>query len=123
GGTEFGPGPGMGPVRGAWCMALGALALGLCALGSCDLGSHDVVDAGPGDPTASAACSSTCHGSGGIAAPPRDLGGHTDTTSLGVGAHRAHVEGSTWHKRVECANCHLVPDQIGDPGHIDTDPP
>lgn len=93
-------------------------------IAACDLGSHPVEDAGPGTSTqTSTACSSVCHGSEGVAAPPRDTKGRSDTMALGVGAHRAHLDSSKWHKRVECATCHTVPEQIGDPGHIDDDLP
>jgi predicted CxxxxCH...CXXCH cytochrome family protein len=43
------------------------------------------------------------------AAPPRDTTGATDTTSLGVGAHQAHVAGGPLHAPLACANCHVVP--------------
>ena len=69
-----------------------------------------------------AACDS-CHGSGGVAAPPKDLAGNTETTALGVGAHRKHLGASTWHAEVACAECHLVPKEVGDPGHVDTELP
>src|SRR5512143_3518187 len=39
---------------------------------------------------------------------------------IGVGAHRMHLGTSTMHKRIECAVCHKVPNEIGDPGHLDT---
>ncbi|GMV40222.1 MAG: hypothetical protein AMXMBFR64_19380 [Myxococcales bacterium] len=62
----------------------------------------------------------TCHGSGGVAAPPRDLGNNTDTTARGVGAHRAHLGASEWHAEVACAECHAVPVEVNDPGHVDS---
>ena len=34
-----------------------------------------------------------------------------------------HLDSSKWHKRIECATCHTVPQEIGDPGHIDTELP
>lgn len=66
------------------------------------------------------ACDS-CHGSGGVAAPPRDLAGNTEITSPGVGAHRAHLGTSTWHRELYCSECHTVPVNVGDPGHMDGD--
>ena len=88
-------------------------------LAACDLGHHDAGDGGPStSPQASDACSGACHGEGGEAAPPRDTAGHSDLASIGVGAHRQHLGGSDWHRHLECASCHKVPEQIGDPGHI-----
>jgi hypothetical protein len=57
---------------------------------------------------------STCHGSLKNPAPPEDLQGHTSVSFLGVGAHQLHMDAL---KR--CDDCHLVPEQVGDPGHID----
>lgn len=94
-----------------------ALAL---AVAACDLGSVDPEPIDPGATETSTACSGACHGTGGEASPPRDTAGRSDTTAIGVGAHAAHLETSGWHKRVECGSCHQVPEQIGDPGHLDT---
>jgi predicted CxxxxCH...CXXCH cytochrome family protein len=96
--------------------ALAALAL---ALAACDLGTFDGGDAGP--PAAqSSSCAASCHGSGGVAAPPKDTTGQLETTARGVGAHRNHLGSSTWHKGIECASCHTVPTEIGAAGHLDT---
>jgi predicted CxxxxCH...CXXCH cytochrome family protein len=96
----------------------------LAALAACDLGSHPVDDAGTGTTSeSSTACSSSCHGSEGVAAPPRDTSGRSDLASIGVGAHRQHLGSSTWHKRIECATCHVVPQEIGAPGHLDSELP
>jgi hypothetical protein len=54
---------------------------------------------------------SLCHGSGANPAPPRDLGGHLDTASPGVGAHQEHLATSSWHHTLECSECHAVPTQ------------
>ncbi|MBS1118275.1 MAG: cytochrome family protein, partial [Deltaproteobacteria bacterium] len=90
-------------------------------VGACDLGRYNPGDSGFTDTNErSTACSSVCHGSGGEAAPPQDTLGHMETQAIGVGAHRAHVSSSGWHKRVECGTCHKVPNEIGDPGHLDT---
>ena len=61
-----------------------------------------------------------CHGSDGVSAPPEDTLGHVDTASVGVGAHRAHVGASNWHAEVACEECHKVPTDTLDPGHIDS---
>jgi predicted CxxxxCH...CXXCH cytochrome family protein len=59
---------------------------------------------------------SSCHGSGATAAPPRDLGGGSDVSRRGVGAHQAHLTGGTSGRPVACAECHLVPSAIGPHG-------
>lgn len=61
-----------------------------------------------------------CHGDGASSAPPADLAGNTDTSFVGVGAHRAHVEGTSTSRAVPCSECHRVPDQTLDSLHIDT---
>lgn len=66
---------------------------------------------------------SSCHGSGELSAPPPDLEGNTPTTFRGVGAHTRHLEASPTHGPVACAECHTVPEDIDDPGHIDDDRP
>jgi predicted CxxxxCH...CXXCH cytochrome family protein len=67
-------------------------------------------------------CAGTCHGSETTNAPPKGITGQTDTTEVGVGAHMSHLDPSpTWHRKVECADCHVVPDSSSSPGHIDGD--
>jgi predicted CxxxxCH...CXXCH cytochrome family protein len=63
----------------------------------------------------------SCHGGGGIAAPPRDLLGNTARTARGVGAHREHLAASTWRREVFCSSCHVVPTEVSSPGHLDGD--
>ncbi len=46
------------------------------------------------------------------AAPPRDTQGNT--TSLAVGAHRAHVRGKQLSVGVACASCHPIPTSVAD---------
>ncbi len=67
------------------------------------------------------ACDS-CHGSGGIPAPPYSVNGDTDTALRGIGAHRAHIQStsSNWHRDVQCADCHVVPATMNDTGHRDS---
>jgi predicted CxxxxCH...CXXCH cytochrome family protein len=72
------------------------------------------------DVTDGQACDS-CHGSGGESAPPRDLAGNTARTAAGVGAHRDHLGTSDWHREVTCSQCHVVPVETNDPGHMDGD--
>jgi predicted CxxxxCH...CXXCH cytochrome family protein len=64
------------------------------------------------------ACTS-CHG-GANAAPPRDLAGDSGTSAAGVGAHQTHVLGTTSSRAVPCQECHVVPKEVLDPGHLDS---
>jgi predicted CxxxxCH...CXXCH cytochrome family protein len=66
---------------------------------------------------------SSCHGNDQNPAPPAGLGGVTEPSDTGVGAHQSHVLPSTWHRTVGCDECHLVPQEVGDAGHIDTSLP
>jgi predicted CxxxxCH...CXXCH cytochrome family protein len=63
-----------------------------------------------------------CHGSDNPA-PPSDLDGSTLTSSPGVGAHQTHVRGTARSRAVPCGECHLVPKQVLDPGHLDSPRP
>lgn len=63
----------------------------------------------------------SCHGSNKGAAPPFALDGAEETTARGVGAHEAHLFGSDVAGPVSCSECHLVPEDLNDPGHIDDD--
>lgn len=65
------------------------------------------------------ACDS-CHGSGDLGAPPTDLSGSSSTSQRGVGAHAAHLEASAQFGAVACDQCHVVPTDTFDAGHIDT---
>ncbi|MBK9037286.1 MAG: CxxxxCH/CxxCH domain-containing protein [Myxococcales bacterium] len=99
--------------------SLAIAAVAIASLAACDLGTFDGGDAGP--PSAQAtSCAAGCHGSGGLAAPPKDTTGQLETTARGVGAHRVHLGSSTWHKGLECSACHTVPTEIGAVGHLDT---
>jgi predicted CxxxxCH...CXXCH cytochrome family protein len=72
--------------------------------------------------TGTEACGS-CHGSGASAAPPPDLSGNTDPSVVTVGAHQAHLAGSTGFAAVACTECHVVPTSVLDPGHCDSAAP
>jgi len=63
---------------------------------------------------------SSCHGSALNPAPPRDLDGLELTSSASVGAHQTHVIGTGHSRAVPCAECHLVPKNALDPGHLDS---
>jgi predicted CxxxxCH...CXXCH cytochrome family protein len=62
---------------------------------------------------------STCHGSINSIAPPRDIGNNATTVFTGVGAHQSHLGLG----RVECSECHLVPQRYSDLRHVDTELP
>jgi predicted CxxxxCH...CXXCH cytochrome family protein len=49
-----------------------------------------------------------------------DLSGSSRTSSPGVGAHSAHVFGSGIARPVPCGECHRVPGQTLDLGHVDS---
>jgi predicted CxxxxCH...CXXCH cytochrome family protein len=59
----------------------------------------------------------TCHGDGASAAPPKALDGSSLPTTLGVGAHRAHVTASPTHRALECTECHREVRTLEDEGH------
>ncbi len=61
----------------------------------------------------------SCHGDVNPA-PPRDLAGNLATTAPGVGAHQTHVVGTPRSRAVACNECHTVPTDVFDPGHVDT---
>ncbi len=93
-------------------------------LAACDLGRLSN-DGGSDTSTLqpSTACSGACHGAGTDIAPPFDTKGRTETSFVGVGAHATHLKAGAQHRRIECATCHLVPTQVGDPGHLDSELP
>lgn len=59
-----------------------------------------------------------CHGANGNPAPPPGLDGSTDPSSPSVGAHAVHLN-LTLASPVACADCHVVPAAVDDPGHLD----
>lgn len=63
-----------------------------------------------------------CHGDDNPA-PPVDLEGNVDSTLTTVGAHQTHVLGGSQARAVPCKECHLVPDEVLAPGHLDSDRP
>lgn len=64
-----------------------------------------------------------CHGDDSSAAPPVALSGETSTSAPGVGAHRAHLNGSGSARAVSCETCHVVPSTWISPGHVDDTTP
>ena len=67
-------------------------------------------------------CAQQCHGTDTSNAPPKSISGALETSVLGVGAHRQHLTvAPTWHRQLECADCHVVPTEVGAAGHMDGD--
>ena len=66
---------------------------------------------------------SACHGDdGGLPAP--DLDGRVDRSLSSVGTHATHARPRLrLSAPVACEECHLVPEGVTDPGHIDSDRP
>lgn len=60
-----------------------------------------------------------CHGDM-TGAPPPDTLGRSATEDSGVGAHRVHLTASDSFRAVACSECHLVPEHVLDPGHLDS---
>lgn len=56
-------------------------------------------------------------------APPNDLYGNQTSEYPGVGSHALHLQGGPTHAAFECRECHVVPRETHDPGHIDSDRP
>jgi predicted CxxxxCH...CXXCH cytochrome family protein len=75
-------------------------------------GTVDLADAAAG-------CTG-CHGSAAAGpAPPRALNGDTATSSLGVGAHQAHLHPTDGLAApVACTECHRVPAEVSSPNHF-----
>jgi len=68
----------------------------------------------------------TCHGDFDDPeriAPPRDVNKDTLTISPGVGAHVVHLYENDLGKDIPCNTCHKIPQQVYDPGHVDSDLP
>ncbi len=62
-----------------------------------------------------------CHGLAGAgAAPPFDTTAGLATSRRGVGAHQSHLRPATWRATMSCDQCHVVPFDVGQPGHLDT---
>jgi predicted CxxxxCH...CXXCH cytochrome family protein len=63
-----------------------------------------------------------CHGAGDQLAPPPGVwleGSKTATSERGVGAHQAHLAEGELSLAVPCETCHVVPETIDAPGHLD----
>lgn len=67
----------------------------------------------------------TCHGDFNDVTkpyPPRAVNGSKDETYAGVGAHIHHLTDSGIRVAAECVDCHKVPENYADEGHIDDTP-
>lgn len=97
-----------------------AAILAGCGLAGCGFESPDAMP--PPFADSQAGCAFECHGDGTSNAPPTSMSGATATTDVAVGAHREHLSvASTWHRQVECLDCHVVPAEVDAPGHRDGD--
>ncbi len=104
------------------------IAVVLCLLAACTGGEipDDPKKPPPDEPPPSEeqliGCAIECHGNDASNAPPKSISGGTATTTVGVGAHQPHADASpAWHRKVDCADCHVVPTTVDSPGHIDGD--
>lgn len=89
--------------------------------GAGDAGSGGA--AGAGGAGGGATTCSSCHGSAASSAPPADTQGQTSTTLPTVGAHQAHGSGDpSYFRPVACGDCHIVPADVAQPGHLDPAP-
>ncbi|PWB76250.1 hypothetical protein C3F09_00820 [candidate division GN15 bacterium] len=91
---------------------------------------NGVVDTAAADPSVCAKCHAAapagcvyCHG--GIdnqtGAPPKGLRGETATTTIAVGAHTKHMNGSALAGPLQCRDCHLSYTYVTDSGHFALD--
>jgi len=64
-----------------------------------------------------------CHGNDDNFAPPKSTSGETDTGMVTVGAHQSHLVDGELRRAVACTECHLVPEKVGDVGHLDSASP
>lgn len=69
-----------------------------------------------------------CHGQNGDPTPPPAVNGSTSTDTIAVGAHLAHMRGSSLAGPVSCSECHILPlaadgtehpDPLGGPASVD----
>ncbi len=79
-------------------------------------------DQGQADAAAEQRCGD-CHGNHEDQTPPPALNGSEDPREPGVGAHAVHMSPPALYARVKCSHCHVVPERIDAPGHIDEERP
>jgi predicted CxxxxCH...CXXCH cytochrome family protein len=71
---------------------------------------------------AGTATCSACHSGPGDPPPFHAPGGLTNPNQLPVGAHTPHLNGGLT-SNITCADCHIVPSVVNQPGHLDAAPP
>jgi predicted CxxxxCH...CXXCH cytochrome family protein len=98
--------------RAFWLVAVGA-SLALAACEPPPLADGKAVD--------DIDCRS-CHGGEDNAAPPNAIAGGDTRASVGVGAHQAHLRGGDFRAGIACDECHVVPETVEAPGHVDALP-
>jgi predicted CxxxxCH...CXXCH cytochrome family protein len=60
-----------------------------------------------------------CHGSNDDPAPPVDTHGNVAVSSVGVGAHRAHLRENALGRPLACTECHQVPEPTDASHHVE----
>lgn len=95
------------------------------AVGCLELRESATHSAGPSDESCSG-----CHGDPTRdepallrLAPPNDVKGNRALEYPGVGAHALHLMPRAGYAAVTCDQCHMVPTEVRQPGHIDSSPP
>jgi predicted CxxxxCH...CXXCH cytochrome family protein len=73
-------------------------------------------------PLAGESSCASCHTAPGEGPPFRDQNGNTDPHLTSVGAHDAHLHADI-APSLTCGACHIQPDTVSQPGHLDTPPP
>jgi len=66
----------------------------------------------------------TCHGTfadPSRIAPPRDISENISSALKGVGAHVQHIYERDLGARVRCSTCHIIPQDVYQPGHMVND--
>ena len=89
-------------------------------LAACGTGRNLSGQEGQNPPATALVRCTACHGdpTNGNAAPPLSVHGATATTDVAVGAHQAHLQTGPLRQPVPCTECHVVPQNPSDPGHI-----
>jgi predicted CxxxxCH...CXXCH cytochrome family protein len=100
--------------------AAAAAAAVAASLAGCGFESPAVIPPPNAEPRLG--CAIECHGDDVSNAPPKSVSGAMETTAVAVGAHRSHLDvAPTWHRKVACEDCHVVPAEVDSPGHLDGD--
>ena len=101
------------------CLAIVSVTV---LLAGCKMNDDGVIPPPPPNIDDQLGCAGACHGDPYSIAPPGNLAGEVDTNVRTVGAHRSHLlPTSAYYLNVQCSDCHVVPQAVGDLGHIDGD--